>query len=230
MEQVYSNTRTCLIIRFTLVALLLINPVRLHAQSEVETARNYVAATIEQQKLTPADVNGLLLSSAYRSPTTGWFHVYFNQSYQSVEVYNRLMNVVLVDKQVVSLNHNFISSIDLIPRVGAFKGKITPLEALQKAVANVGIGLSSANLLETKALTTASLTDGTITQSTYLLPALSDEKIDVKLYWLPVETDQKGQKILDKLSLTWNVRFLTKDAKNGWNIHVDALSGRYSGK
>ncbi|MVM28788.1 hypothetical protein GO755_01995 [Spirosoma sp. HMF4905] len=205
------------------IALLLISSGQLYAQVEVETARKYVLANVEQQKLTTTDATGLLVSSAYKSPTTGWYHVYFNQAYQSIEVYNRLMNVVLVDNQVSYLNHNFVASIDFLPKTGALKGVITPLEALQKAVSDVG--LVAANLLQTQALTTKKLNDGTLTQSLYSIPDLSDEKIDVKLYWLPVETDRKGQKIVEKLALTWNVRFLTKDAKNGWNIHVDALSG-----
>ncbi len=210
-------------IRLFFVTLFLVGSARVYAQTEVETARKYVIANADREKLTATDINGLLVSSAYRSPSTGWYHVYFNQAYQAIEVYNRLMNVVLVDNQATYLNHNFISGIDLIPKAGALKGLISPLSALQKAVADVG--LTAVNLAQTQALTTTSLVDGTPTGSIYSLPALSDEKIHVKLYWLPVETDRKGQKTTGKLSLAWNVRFLTKDAKNGWNIHVDALSG-----
>ncbi|GAB4046404.1 M36 family metallopeptidase [Spirosoma litoris] len=223
MEQFYAQASKYPGIWLTLLGLWLINPVRSYAQVEVETARKYVLSTLEQQKLTAADVNGLVVSSAYRSPTTGWYHVYFNQGYQSVEVYNRVMSIVLIGGQVAALNHNFIPGINLLPRTSALKGAITPFDALRKATANVG--LSSANLSQTQAPIITKLTDGTLTKSTYLIPDLSDEKIDVKLYWLPVEADQKGQKLVEKLALTWNVRFLTKDARNGWNIHVDAFSG-----
>ncbi|MBD2702213.1 M36 family metallopeptidase [Spirosoma sp. BT702] len=196
-----------------------------YAQIEIETARQYVAANMQQQQLTPPDIDGLLLSSAYKSPTTGWYHVYFNQAYQSVEVYNRMMNVVLMDKQVSYTNHNFIAGIDRIAKTGTSKSMISPVVALQKAAANVG--LASTNLLPIQELATAKLADGTLTKAVYSLTNLSNEKINVKLYWLPVTTFtvEKKQTAINKLALTWQVRFLTKDGKHGWNIHVDATSG-----
>ncbi|GAB4037545.1 M36 family metallopeptidase [Spirosoma gilvum] len=194
-----------------------------YAQIEIENARSYIVENADKQKLTATDINGLLISSAYRSPTTGWYHVYFNQGYQSIEVYNRLLNVVLVDNKGSYLTHNFIPNLDLTPKVGAFKGTITPADALQKALAEVG--LASANLTQVELPKVTQLADGTVTRSIYSIPALSDQKIDVKLYWLPIETDRKEQKVVEKLTLAWNVRFLTKDGSNGWSIHVDAQSG-----
>lgn len=194
-----------------------------YAQTEVETAKRYIAANAGTHNLAATDVAGSIVSSAYLSPTTGWYHVYFSQAYQSVEIYNRLMNVVLVDSQVAYLTHNFIPRIDFVSKKGSLKGLISPLSALQKAVANVG--LTQVSLTAIRELITTKLTDGTLTQSVFSIPALSNEQVNVKLYWLPVETEQKGQKLIDKLALTWNVRFLTKDAQRGWNIHVDAASG-----
>ncbi|MBN8823578.1 MAG: M36 family metallopeptidase [Spirosoma sp.] len=223
MQQVYTSVGKCSRAGIVTAVLVLFGLLQTYAQTTIETAKQYVVTNAGTHNLTAPDVNGAIVSSAYQSPTTGWYHVYFNQAYQSVEIYNRLMSVVLVDSQVAYLTHNFIPRIDFVSKKGSLKGLITPLSALQKAVAN--LGLNQASLTTIRELITTKLTDGTLTQSVFSIPALSDEKINVKLYWLPVEVDQKGQKQIEKLALTWNVRFLTKDAQKGWNIHVDAASG-----
>ncbi|GAB3997712.1 hypothetical protein GCM10028807_43440 [Spirosoma daeguense] len=201
----------------------ILDSTRLHAQAQVETARQYVAANVQQQKLAPTDIDGLTVSSSYLSPSTGWYHVYFNQAFQNIEVYNRMMNVVLMNNQVSYMNHNFVSSLGLFPKMGTVKSAISPVMALQKAASNVGLAMTS--FAPIQELTATKLADGTLTRATYSLSELSNEKIDVKLYWLPVEKEGKGESRLDRLALSWGVRLLTKDGKNRWNIHVDATSG-----
>ncbi|SOD82147.1 Fungalysin metallopeptidase (M36) [Spirosoma fluviale] len=215
----YNSSR----IRYALLLFFLVYSVQLIAQTEVEVARQYVIANVEKQQLTASDVGELLISSAYRSPTTGWYHIYFNQGFQSIEVYNRLMSLALVDQQVASLTHNFIPSMSLMSMEGSLKNRITPQNALLNAITNVG--LSATDLAQLQEVSSTRLIEGTPTAFAYIAPALSSEKIAVKLYWLPVEIEEKGRKTVKKLTLTWNVRLLTKDSKNGWNIHVDATSG-----
>jgi Fungalysin metallopeptidase (M36) len=195
-----------------------------YAQTEIDIAKSYVATTAKQEKLTTDDINQLLVSSAYRSPTTGWYHVYFNQTYQTIEVYNRLMNVLLVNNKPTYLTHNFISEIGQVAKVGTLSNTLTTRDALQKAVADVGI--ANINLAQTQVLSTTTLSDGTITRSVYSIPTLSNEKVDVKLYWFPVDGDSQEPNAVNRLVLTWNVRFMAKDGQNSWNIQVDATSGK----
>jgi hypothetical protein len=63
-----------------------------------------------------------------------------------------------------------------------------------------------------------------VTQGTFADNNLSNENIEVKLYWLFDDTNT-GKESEPKIALTWNVRFMTKDNKNSWTIHVDAFSG-----
>ncbi|GAB3713717.1 hypothetical protein GCM10027592_53160 [Spirosoma flavus] len=217
--QVSKFTFACLCSLFIFLG----NSTPVYAQTQVETARQYVAANLQQHKLNPADINDLTLSSAYLSPTTGWYHVYFNQAYQNVEVYNRMMNLVLSKDQVAYMNHTFIAGIESLAKTGSKYATITPLTALQKAMADVG--LRSTNLAPIQELTTTKLADGTLSRVMYSLPELSSEKIDVKLYWLPVEVVSKEESRVEKLALSWNVRFMPNDGNNSWNIHIDASSG-----
>jgi hypothetical protein len=196
-----------------------------YAQTEVETARQYATATAATQQLTPADVSGMLVSSAYKSPTTGWHHVYFNQAVQGVEVYTRMMSVMLVDNQPTYLSHNFIADLTGYAgqSVSAPRPALSPLEALRQAVK--GVGLPTGSVASVQSLTSSLLADGTITKQLFQAPDLSNEKVEVKLYWLPAEDANTKQRPAQKLSLVWNVKFLTKDGQTGWNIHIDAALG-----
>ncbi|MEZ0607933.1 M36 family metallopeptidase [Fibrella sp. WM1] len=194
-----------------------------YAQAEIETAKQYVRQHGQAQAISPADVDELIVSSAYLSPTTGWYHVYFNQGYQSIEVYNRLMNVVLAGGQVTYLTHNFVPNSASLPNVGSRKNTLTPLEVLKKATTHVGMPVLDAG--QVREISTVRLGDGTLTKTVYAAAAVSSDPINVKLYWLPMEVDRKGESVVDRLQLTWNVTFLTPDGKNRWSIHLDANTG-----
>ncbi|MBO0948778.1 hypothetical protein [Fibrella forsythiae] len=110
-----------------------------YAQDAVETAKQYLTTNAQKQKLSQSDIGELITSSAYLSPTTGWYHVYFNQGYQSIDVYNRLMNVVIKDGQVAYMTHNFIPDLIATKSTALSKTLLTPAEALQRAAAHLSL-------------------------------------------------------------------------------------------
>lgn len=193
------------------------------AQQEVETARRYLANNAAKQGITSADVEQSTVSSAYLSPTTGWYHVYFNQAVQQIDVHNRLLNVVVKGDQVAYATNNYVPSVLSVPQVGSLKSRIDPLVALQLAATNVGFTVE--NLAGLQEVSSQQLADGTLTKRQYAVPALSADNVDVKLYWLPQTVTVQTGKVVDKLVLVWQVRFLTKDGKAAWNIHVSAATG-----
>ncbi len=190
------------------------------AQAEIETAKRYLIENASKHKLSASDIDEMIVSSAYLSPTTGWYHVYFNQTYQSIEVYNGLMNLVIKGNKVEYVTNNFVADITSTTSLKAMS--LSPLQALQKAAADVN--LTSSSLGEIREVSVTKLLDGLITKGAFIDENLSNERIEIKLYWLPYV--KEGEKeTASKVALTWNVRFLTKDNQNSWNIHVDALSG-----
>ncbi|MFN8346838.1 MAG: M36 family metallopeptidase [Spirosomataceae bacterium] len=193
---------------------------RIQAQNEVQIAKNYLSQNTAKHKITQADLEGMLVSSSYLSPTTGWYHVYFNQTYQNVEVYNSMMNLVVKDGQVRYATGSFVP--DIAGLVNAGLTALSPVQALQKAAQEVNTPLSSPAAI--KEISSAPLADGSPGKVIFTAESLSDENIVVKKYWLVYE-GKEGMKTRTKAALTWNVQFLTKDAQNSWSMHVDAQTG-----
>ncbi len=196
--------------------------VSVQAQTEIVTAKSYLTANAVKQNLTTVDIAEMGVSSAYLSPTTGWYHIYFNQTYQSVEVYNGLLNVTLNSGQVDYVTNTFVAGLASKVPFGELKTLVNPVQALQKAAASVN--LTASGITQITEVSSTTLPNGIINKALYLDPAISNDKIDVKLYWFPTE-ENDGEKIKSKVVLTWNVRIMTKDGQNIWNVQIDALSG-----
>jgi hypothetical protein len=191
------------------------------AQKEVALTKQYLNENTAKYNLSLLDIADMKVSSEYLSPTTGWYHIYFNQTVEQVEVYNGLLSVTLKDAKVAFAANSFIPNIiSKIPENK--KATLSTMLALQKAVSDVNlIGYDASKC---KALSTVNLNNGKLSKVVYEDKQLSNEKIEVKLYWLPVENNF-GEKINTNLVLTWNVTFVTKDGQHSWNIHVDANTG-----
>ncbi|MEA5459675.1 M36 family metallopeptidase [Arcicella sp. LKC2W] len=195
-----------------------ISSLTLKAQTEIETAKRYLTDNTTKHQLISSDIDEMVVSSAYLSPTTGWYHVYFNQTYQSIEVYNGMLNLTLKNGQVVYVANNFVQNIAQKATINLKAISLTPTQALSKALMKVGLTSSNLQEIEVKQL------NGIATQMAFKDANISNNPIEVKLYWLPDDKQEnKGTK--PKLTLTWNVKFLSKNQQNGWNIHVDAISG-----
>lgn len=193
-----------------------------YAQKEIEIAKSYLTTNAAKQNLTAADINEMQVSSAYLSPTTGWYHVYFAQTHQSIEVYNALLNLTLKNGTVEYVTSSFVQNLAGKVVINPSKEKISPVEAIRKAAVSQNLTVNNLNQIEE--VSAVKLPSGLITKAVYRDQSFSDESINVQLYWLPYNTTE-GKKQLLKVALTWNVRFLTKDGKNRWNIQVDAITG-----
>lgn len=214
----FSNFKTKIII---IIAVMLCS-ISLYAQKEIEISKNYLTTNAAKQNLTAADINEMKVSSAYLSPTTGWYHVYFAQTHQSVEVYNALLNLTLKNGNVEYVTSSFVQNLAGKVTTNPLTEKLSPVQAIRNAAASRNITVN--NLSQMEEVSTVKLPSGLITKAVYQEQSLSDEAINVQLYWLPYNATE-GKKQLLKVALTWNVRFLAKDGKNSWNIQVDAITG-----
>ncbi|MFT7001497.1 MAG: hypothetical protein ACJAVW_002528, partial [Spirosomataceae bacterium] len=193
------------------------------AQQEVAIAKSFLSQNAAKEKLSTTDITEMTISSQYLSPTTGWYHIYFTQTYQRIEVYNGMLNTTLQNGEVKYVGNTFVPNIaSLIPKSTTSGQSISPIQAIQAAAKQKNL---TTDKLQQK--TTSYINDdktGEILKATFTDKTLSDEDIAVKKYWLPYETTENGKSIT-KVALTWNVQFLTKDHQNQWNMHVDVASG-----
>ena len=224
MQHFSKLTLKGLLHRLAFAFLLVFASVSLKAQTEIATAKTYLTDNAEKYKLLKTDINDMMVSSAYLSPTTGWYHIYFNQAYQNVEVFNAMLNVTMKNGQVVHTVNSFVDNLPLrltgINTTNA-QGIISPTKAIEKAAQH--LNLTSSNITKIQE-TPSSLASGAIGKGKYLDKSLSNENIDVRLYWLPYETGEEGKRII-KLALTYSIRIVEPDNSNIWNVHVDVNSG-----
>ncbi|AYQ33253.1 T9SS C-terminal target domain-containing protein [Runella sp. SP2] len=190
------------------------------AQNEIQTATQYLTENATKHKLLKQDIDRMTVSSAYLSPTTGWYHIYFNQTFESVEVYNSLLSLVVKDGQVQHTTGSFVPNIEAL--VNQAPISVSPIQALQKAALEANLPINTP--IQIREISNTPLADGTPGKIVYQSASISDENIVVKKYWFPYEVLEDGKPHV-KVALTWNVQFLTKDQQNGWSMHIDAHTG-----
>jgi hypothetical protein len=189
------------------------------AQKEAEKIKTHLQANASKHHLSGNDIQEMTISSAYLSPTTGWYHVYYNQVYQSIEVYNGVLNATLVNDKVEYVGNNFVENIAAKVPSGIMGSQLSPLNAISKAAVHLGLSHNAAN---TKEESVTSLANGQVSKSVFSNVGLSNEAIPVKLYWYP-HTDSVSS--ATSLHLAWSVEIYAKDHKNYWVTQVDAYSG-----
>jgi Zn-dependent metalloprotease len=133
---IFNYTQPLIFIKVLITHVLLLVSVSLYAQRETAIAKEYLRANAKTWGLTANDLQEMKVSSAYLSPSTGWFHIYFNQYYQSIPVYNSVLNVTVKDEQVIHVNNSFVSNTNS-SSLNNLKGtSLTPKTALQKVAAH----------------------------------------------------------------------------------------------
>ena len=192
------------------------------AQKEIALSKQYLADNLQKYQLTTTDIADMSVSSQYLSPTTGWYHIYYNQTFGKVEVFNSLMGITIQNNKVANTASNFVYDIQNKITNPSTKSNILPADALEKALTNT-IG-KPYNSTQAIILNATLFEDGNIGKTTFEDKNITAENIVVKKYWLPVE-QINGEKFSSAVVLIWNVRYLTKDGNHSWSIHVDAKTG-----
>ena len=132
MKHIFQIKNQGLLAKIIFAFLLAFLSISVKAQTEIAIAKNYLTTNATKEKLSAADIAEMSVSSAYLSPTTGWYHLYFNQTHQLVEVYNGLMSVTLNNGQVGYVGNSFVPNLDSRVPAGLISTKISPLQALEK--------------------------------------------------------------------------------------------------
>ncbi len=183
-------------------------------QAPLKLAQSFVEKNARQNGLELPDVQGMTISDYYRSPSTGIYHFYFQQTYKNVRVYNAIYNVAIKDGKIIHSNHTFISHIDK-----KVNGEIPILSAksgLGYAANHVELDASKSNLLRTE-----ETAKGGAAKYIFSDGDISRDEIPVELFW-QVTGEGKSQNV----RLAWKVIINEKRSSDWWNMRVDAETGK----
>jgi extracellular elastinolytic metalloproteinase len=207
-----SRTTTFSFVIFLIFSfLILFFPAHISAQDRADIIRLIQQNPELSGKVALADLESAEITDDYTSG--GIRHLFFRQRYQDIEVFNALLNVVILsDGRLLISGNRFIKDLPKQPDLMVIN--ISPEAALAKAAEYLTIpapeGLYRIEESEIKKMgvpVQLILSDGNI----------SRENIPVRLVWL--------QNAAGKPELCWNLRIFEKNRENWWEIRVSAVSG-----
>lgn len=167
----------------------------------------YLIKNQANYNLTDNDIQDLYVSNAYFSESTKINHVYINQRYQGIEIFNAVSSVAIKDDAVFYYANNFISKIN--QKVNTTTSQINAQRAIENAVSQLNLGHVQG--LE--------LISGKGNQFIYNGANVSQTNIAVKLVYFYAKEQ-------DELKLAWDLNINTLSGKNWWSVRVDAISGQ----
>ena len=191
---------------FTCIGLLLFLQFPLLAQNQ-STALDYVDQTHASWGLQGADINDLHISDAYQSKHNGISHVYLQQRYMGVDIFNAVSGIH-IDKngQVVYSTNRFFDRLE--ERVQPSTMSITGAGALTIAARDLGLPTP----------TIPQVLHRDIQQIIFQDAAISEQPITTKQVYFP---NKEGQ-----LILAWNLYIIDPRNSSSWNLFVEAASGQ----
>ena len=161
--------------------------------------------------ITPAEAAQAVITSGYTDERTGISHVYIQQSYLDIRVYNAIISVAFKNGSFLHAAGSFVKN--MAGKAGTPVPVKTPADAVQSASRHL-------ELKETDKLSIVK--DGFASEKKYTLaaPEIARRDVDVTLYWQPSE--DKSQ-----VALAWNVNIDVLGRVDWWNVRIDARTGAY---
>lgn len=183
------------------------------AQSAVDTARDYVARNRQQLGLTGSDTNDMTVGSTVVSEHNGVTHVYLQQRYRGIEVWNGILTVnIAADGTVISAASRFVSNI------ASAAGGQQPRRAAEAAALDAADHLKLRPTRPFEVLDRRGGPDEAVTISD---GGIAQRPIQGRLVWLP----RDGQ-----LHLAWDLRIDEIGDQHWWHAFVDAQTGASLGQ
>lgn len=164
----------------------------------------------ENTGLKPSDLNEMRITSKSFDNKNGVTHIYFNQYYKNIEIYNAVLGLHLnKNNKVLAINHSFFKNI--VQQNADESAKLSAAEAAMFAIASKQ---------KSDEITVNKNEFLTIRQSqneiVFKNEELNLDEIKLNLNWLVYK---------NKIVLTWNVNWQNSNGQNWWNIRVDADNG-----
>ncbi|TNE57323.1 MAG: DUF11 domain-containing protein [Bacteroidetes bacterium] len=175
---------------------------------EKETALRFLQANPTQFNLEAQDVSDVRITDAYVSRHNGVTHVWVQQQYAGIPVYNALFGLhVKPDGSVLHLGHRFVPQLS--GRVNTTLPSLGAARALEVAMQQLGFAGFDTPALQRK-----------IDERNWVFEggAVASAEIPVRICYA---LDQKGQP-----RLAWNLYIDQANTSDLWTICVDAQTGQ----
>lgn len=190
-----------------LMLLLCMQVAMAQAEQPLQIADQYLQANHAELGLTTKDVSDYLLSSKAVSKHNKLTHVYLQQHYADIPVFNAILNLnIKADGSLLSLGNRFTP--DLAAKVNATEPQLSPEAAVEAVRAYFQLDQRQELKLVERPATS---------EFVFAHRGLALEPIKVKLMYQPMGEEVK---------LAWNVDFYEPTAQHWWITRVDALSGQ----
>ncbi|MEL7421893.1 MAG: M36 family metallopeptidase, partial [Bacteroidota bacterium] len=176
------------------------------AENPLQIADEYLQANFTKLELTQQDVSDYVLSSKAVSKHNRLTHVYLQQTYNDIPVFNAILNLnIKGDGSILGVGNRFTP--DLANKVNSTSPQISPKAAVEAVRGYFRLGQEQQLQLlrETE-------------EGEYIFEhrGLALEPIKVKLMLQPIE---------ETVRLAWNVDFYEPTAQHWYVTRVDALTG-----
>jgi len=167
--------------------------------------QNWLEKNRGDYKLTQNDISDLQVSNAFFSKKTKINHVYVNQAFQGIPVFNAISSVSIKDKSVFYYANAFQSNI--AAKINTITPTVSAQEAIVSAAAEYNLGaIGSINAINTSN-----------NQYTFSKGNISRSDIPVKLVY---QTTNEGD-----LKLAWDLSIEALNGQNWYSVRVDATNG-----
>lgn len=205
-------TQNLLIKRIAVFTLLLLSS---WLSSYAQQNKKIIDAALEQDRvkygLTAADVSDYLITDQYTDRETRLTHVYIQQRYRNIIVYNAVSVFLIKDNKVLYSKPMMIDRLD--KKIKATVPVIKPEAAIKSALANIDRNETTpAKLISS---------DVRLNKYSYESSMFSARPINVQLVYRVIENE---------VLLAWDVSIELNNAPHWWNIRIDALTGKYLDK
>lgn len=174
-------------------------------QPQIDVAARYITLQSAQWGYSDKDIKDVIVSDAYQSSNKA-YHVYFNQRFQGVEVYNALVNIhILPTGKVFYSTHGFIA--DLSSKIQGTKPSIDQRQAVLNAFKAIGVSNPELQEIPSDRKDVMVFKKGKDSRS----------NIPVRLKYMPM-TD-------GSVRLAWDLSIDAAAGTDYWSMRIDAQNG-----
>lgn len=176
------------------------------AQESNQIIQQFLENNKQQYSLTDLDIQEWRVTNEVYSERSGLTHVYIQQMYQGIPIYNAVANISIKDGNVIHHGMSFVKDIAL--KANPNNPNITPESAIQRVALQMNLGSTgTVTLIETKSPIHFIYNQG----------GISDRNIPVELMYQFTENES--------LRLSWKLSVLQKDGTHWWDVRLDANTG-----